>query len=610
MELDALNESFGDRQDLINKIEASGRSYNFDKYSDAQLYRMWQRIQDEDNQEREYYEMTREPEQDVEVSFCDYCGLELNPLGQCPECDLGDRLDEDVKYCWFGYYLDRKNNKKFIYAFKDNTSLDADEAADMLEDMIPEPYTKFVFRGSIDSFLAEKEGYALVENLLEWKLSDGSSISKTSVATSAPSATTAKAVSATQQVQKQAASAGKYIVTIVDDGHKLRARADDGVHGEANVAFPNNLRNHEGQQYEVEILTWNGKNYRASGEINPVNSVSNTQNINEKINKENNKMNFFETLDELNKLYEATNEEALADEVAAEEEIPVEDVVDDEVVKEEPEVDEPKKVILECSKCGALVIKDESDVKADEESDLVNVDEACAFCEETAGYAIVGAMVPYKAAEEIEEGLFGKKIEKTVTADKVKKGDKILAVGGRKEQYPGRVQSVSNRASGGGVDIFHSNGSMSLANDTEVRVLTKESLEEEVSLTEGKLKDSLKKVATRLGADGATVIRAFGELISNILPEKQGDALYDAVENMENKATLKALMNGNEKVLNTLTVEDIDELKQDIEEYAKTKAAKKAGKADDSENLDEILDVNLDLDARGFGGKGNDVSVL
>lgn len=67
---------------------------------------------------------------------------------------------------------------------------------------------------------------------------------------------------------KQSAS-GANIVTIVYDtkAHKLRARADDGVHGEANVAFPNNLRTNEGQQYEVDDLIWNGKNYRVSGNI-------------------------------------------------------------------------------------------------------------------------------------------------------------------------------------------------------------------------------------------------------------------------------------------------------------------------------------------------------
>ena len=62
------------------------------------------------------------------------------------------------------------------------------------------------------------------------------------------------------------------VVTIVYDSakHKLRAQADDGVHGVGNVAFPNNLRNIAGQKYEVDSLIWNGKNYRVSGNIKPI----------------------------------------------------------------------------------------------------------------------------------------------------------------------------------------------------------------------------------------------------------------------------------------------------------------------------------------------------
>ncbi len=64
---------------------------------------------------------------------------------------------------------------------------------------------------------------------------------------------------------------GKYqagcIVEIFYDPfeHKLRARANDGEHGLAMVAFPNALRE-KGAVYIVPSrgLTWNGKNYRAT----------------------------------------------------------------------------------------------------------------------------------------------------------------------------------------------------------------------------------------------------------------------------------------------------------------------------------------------------------
>lgn len=127
-------------------------------------------------------------------------------------------------------------------------------------------------------------------------------------------------------------------------------------------------------------------------------------------------MNFISTFDELNKLYEekaekveeACTKEALTEETVEEEEI---EIVDDEAPADEAVVEEPKQTILECSKCGALVIVDE--VVVDEESDLVNVADACKFCEEKEGYKIVGSVVPYISpdAEEyveeapVEEGL-------------------------------------------------------------------------------------------------------------------------------------------------------------------------------------------------------------
>ena len=74
------------------------------------------------------------------------------------------------------------------------------------------------------------------------------------------------------QLMRSKLKLGGNVVTIVYDNtkHKLRAQADDGIHGKGYVAFPNNLRTAEGQQYEVETITWNGKNYRVSGNIKPI----------------------------------------------------------------------------------------------------------------------------------------------------------------------------------------------------------------------------------------------------------------------------------------------------------------------------------------------------
>lgn len=202
------------------------------------------------------------------------------------------------------------------------------------------------------------------------------------------------------------------IVTIVYDRtkHKLRAQADDGVHGVGNVAFPNDLRNKEGQQYEVENLIWNGKNYRASGDITP---ISNTQNITE----ENYTMNFQSTLAELDKLYEElpAKEKVTGDKetdvleactnkliTEAEEEILIDDepVIDDEVTEEEPTAAEEEvssQFVLECVECGALVIKDEANIIVGEDTDLVNIEEACQYCEAKKGYKNIGMFTPHES---------------------------------------------------------------------------------------------------------------------------------------------------------------------------------------------------------------------
>lgn len=88
----------------------------------------------------------------------------------------------------------------------------------------------------------------------------------------APQAAPANSESPTQTLPSTQPNSGAngYLVTIMWDGNKFRARADDGIHGRANVAFPTALRTKNGQKYEVERLTWNGKNYRASGRITPV----------------------------------------------------------------------------------------------------------------------------------------------------------------------------------------------------------------------------------------------------------------------------------------------------------------------------------------------------
>lgn len=136
--------------------------------------------------------------------------------------------------------------------------------------------------------------------------------------------------------------------------------------------------------------------------------------------------NFNSVFDELSKLYEEATKAAQKDtkleeavkescskkvikEAAEDDVAEVEADADEAIVEEAAEEDqveeideEPKQLALECSKCGALVIKAEKDVVIDEESDLANVEDACEYCEESEGYKIVGVVIPYITAEEEE----------------------------------------------------------------------------------------------------------------------------------------------------------------------------------------------------------------
>lgn len=94
MDLDKIYESTNntawlDRDALISNIKAAGKRYNFNAYSDSQLYRMWQRIQEDEQYkdiELEYAELTTATKRET----CDNCGTELTDGGYCPVCDDGE----------------------------------------------------------------------------------------------------------------------------------------------------------------------------------------------------------------------------------------------------------------------------------------------------------------------------------------------------------------------------------------------------------------------------------------------------------------------------------------------------------------------------------------
>ena len=76
-------------------------------------------------------------------------------------------------------------------------------------------------------------------------------------------------------------------------------------------------------------------------------------------------MNFINAFSELDKLYESVDLDQLQEDVDEEvveeaEEVPTEEPVEETEEETEEEVVN-KSIVLECAKCGALVIKDESE---------------------------------------------------------------------------------------------------------------------------------------------------------------------------------------------------------------------------------------------------------
>lgn len=207
MELDEINEGLS-RQEIISRLRALGKRYNFDRFPDKQLYGMLRDAEEEKARENTDKKVNHELDLDFEsakdFACCDFCGMRLNDSGQCPTCDLGEEdLNEE--------------------AFKNNTS----------------------------------------SQLTEWVTASGKQIKLTNNNTLQQNTQPSQS----RVAQAQQPNNNKYVVQIVSDKGRLRALATDGVHPEAWVSFPNHLRQFDGQKYEVDQLIWNGKNYRVAGNI-------------------------------------------------------------------------------------------------------------------------------------------------------------------------------------------------------------------------------------------------------------------------------------------------------------------------------------------------------
>lgn len=326
MELDKLHEAVDDRNTLIANLRAIGRNYNFDKYSTAQLFRIWQKESEKHDLELEIQSDSAE-----DLIFCDECGLRLTDGGYCPSCDDGA---EDLDEATLGWVARqpiasrsqakpiRKRKLRYACAIEEPSGIDdpvffywdsdaGDYDRDDLDTALSEnPYCVSKSYAEIlgdaqaikpsfsEVVIVAIDDHDQIVDCIDTDFSqefrdfcDGSfkpspnqipgHLDSTLYESFLDSLTAADKISSwvsrapVQQQQNQPnqpAYPPYKIVTIIYDvkAHKLRARANDGVHGWANVAFPNNLRNRDGQQYVVDDLVWNGKNYRASGNITAI----------------------------------------------------------------------------------------------------------------------------------------------------------------------------------------------------------------------------------------------------------------------------------------------------------------------------------------------------
>jgi hypothetical protein len=290
-------------------------------------------------------------------------------------------------------------------------------------------------------------------------------------------------------------------------------------------------------------------------------------------------------------LTEAAEDEEIeiADDEAAVEEIPAEEPVVE---------DEPRQVICECDKCGALVIKDEADIVVDEETDLVNVEDECQFCEEAKGFKIVGVVVPYEAATDaIEEPVEEEPVEESLHNSELLK--EIEKTNELKTEHESEHLTLNEEADEEADDIIDED----LADvfrkkfDRPASVTTQQWWEAELTDLQLELEhetDERKK---------AKIEKRIKQLEDKFLQQRdwegrhaKKDAELDELFDAKVKVDATNFAGNNNKV-SVLGLESVD-------------VKKLAKENENDDDLDELFDAKINLDARGFGGSGNDVSVL
>lgn len=152
--LDTLKESIS-RDSMISELKAKGKNYNFNRFTDAQLYRIYER---EINKKIEEPSISKEEDEFIEIKKCPQCNHQLTDSGECPVCDLGDEEERSTHML----YLDE--------SLFNESRVDPKVFEFNIHDRVAERWNDGEFNVGTVIDMKEEEG---TQYLVKWDYSDG-----------------------------------------------------------------------------------------------------------------------------------------------------------------------------------------------------------------------------------------------------------------------------------------------------------------------------------------------------------------------------------------------------------------------------------------------------
>lgn len=165
-----INEAGPSRDLMIDAMQKVGKRYNFNKYTDAQIFRMYQKYV-LDKPKRIDIEVDAEVDGQDKVEFprCEACGIRLNDGGTCPVCDHGEPdMHEDLNqanielpefYDWIRNYKGGKLFDAYADEFSDEDEwIEINGVLEWLEGFDNNAYHDFLNRAHIEEDLDGDEG--------------------------------------------------------------------------------------------------------------------------------------------------------------------------------------------------------------------------------------------------------------------------------------------------------------------------------------------------------------------------------------------------------------------------------------------------------------------